>query len=200
MEHFSFGLPFHIRISFQVSMKSFYLLKITTHAMQVCIFCPGYTQQRANLGKSEVGNWIISLVQKAVPSELRQTRLHTQLDQEVLQDHQLGMSHSKDRKGHVCLNEDFSGFRVIKPCSRKPMHCLILNVSDFTGVLSRVVLWYIKKKKSSSWAKLSSSTQACPSTSSSEGMDPVSTYCLTCSISHFTNRSGSYCILSSARG
>lgn len=113
MEHFSFGLLFHIQISFQVSMKSFYLLKIRTHAMQVCIFCPGYTKQRANLGKSEVGNWIISLVQKAVPSQLHSTRLCTQLDQESLQDHQLGMSQSKDRR-HICLNEDFSGFRVIK--------------------------------------------------------------------------------------
>lgn len=58
----------------------------------------------------------------------------------------------------------------------------------------------ILKKNPSSWAKLSRSTQACPSTPSSEGMDPVSMYCLTCSISHFTNHSGSYCFLRSARG
>lgn len=58
----------------------------------------------------------------------------------------------------------------------------------------------IYKRNSSSRAKLSSSAQGCPSTSSSEGMDPVSTYCLTCSISHFTNCSRSCCFLRSARG
>lgn len=70
MEHFSFGLPFHIQIRFQVSMKSFYLLKIRTRAMQVCILCSGYTKQHNNLGKSGAGSWINSLVQKAVPSKL----------------------------------------------------------------------------------------------------------------------------------
>lgn len=116
----------------------------------------------------------------------------------ALQGHQLGMSHSKDRKGHTSLNEGFGGFSVIKLCFRKPTHCFTLNMSDFTAVWSRIVLWYIVKN-SSSWAKLSSSAQACPSTSSSQGIDPLSTNCLTCSISHFRNCSGSYYFLRSAR-
>jgi len=55
MEHFSFGLPFNIQISSQVSMKSFYhLLKIRTHAMQACTFCADYTKQCAN---GKVRSW-----------------------------------------------------------------------------------------------------------------------------------------------
>lgn len=70
--------------------------------MQVCIFCPGYTEQCANLGKAEVGKQIISLVQKAVPFGFR---FHAESDQEALQDHQLDTLCSKDRRGHACLNE-----------------------------------------------------------------------------------------------
>lgn len=34
---------------------------------------------------------------------------------------------------------------MTKLCTRKPMQCLPLNVSDFPGVLAKVMFWYIKK-------------------------------------------------------
>jgi len=60
--------------------------------------------------------------------------------------------------------------------------------------------WYTCKKKNLFLGKTEQPAEACVCTFSSEEQDPVSTYSLTCSISHFTYRSRSYCFVRSARG
>lgn len=91
---------------------------------------------------------------------------------------------------HTWLNENFREFTMIKLRSENQHSAFLYSRAILAHTLKKIPFL----------CKTEQLAEACSSTSFSEEQDPVSTSCLTCSISHSTYCSHSYCFVRSARG